>query len=102
MKAIKVTHKLKHDNPKLFGEVGSIYSGSIPKTFKRGNETVLAYDQAKQLQDADGWKEVIVPDYNSNTQRLGNIIESETGFTREVIDYTEEELAAIRIINEEI
>lgn len=46
MKAIKVTARLKQDNQKIFGEIGSIYYGKVPNTFVKGNETVLAYDEA--------------------------------------------------------
>lgn len=93
MKAIKITEATKQ-----LGEVNSIYSGVIPKTFKRGNETVLRYDLREDLQTEDGWREVINPVYNSETQRLGKVIESATGFTREVIDLTAEEIEAMGVI----
>ena len=93
MKAIKVTHKLKHDNPELFGAVDSIYSGSIPKTFVRGREVCLAYDVRIDLQAIDGWQEVIVPIVGEN-QRRGQLVELNGGFTYEVIDLTPEEIAA--------
>ena len=89
MKAIKITEATKQ-----LGEIGSIYSGSIPKTFVRGEETVLGYDKREDLQALDGWQEVVNPVFNPDTERLGAIIENATGFTREVIDLTTEEIAA--------
>tara|TARA_R110000803_G_scaffold210568_1_gene282686 strand:+ start:9761 stop:10327 length:567 start_codon:yes stop_codon:yes gene_type:complete len=93
MKAIKVTHKLKHDNPELFGAVDSIYSGRIPKTFVRGQEVCLAYDIRVDLQALDGWQEVVEPSIGEN-QKRGALIEVNGEFTYGFINLTAEEIAA--------
>ena len=92
MKAIKVTQELKDSNPKVFREVGSIYSGSVPKTFVRGEETVLGYDKREDLQGFDGWQIIFEPTIGDNRRR-GALIEDGSDFTYEVIDLTEEEIA---------
>ena len=93
MKAIKVTQQLKDSNPKVFGEVGSIYSGAVPKTFVRGEDTVLGYNKREDLQTLDGWQDIIEPTIGEN-QRRGALIEDGNDFTYGVIDLTAEEIAA--------
>ena len=92
MKAIKVTQELKDSNPKVFGEVGSIYSGSVPKTFVRGEDTSLAYDTEYDLQVEDGWQTPIEPALLEN--QVYNGLEEVAGeISYKVRDLTEEEIA---------
>ena len=97
MKAIKITQQIKTLNPNFGGAVGSIYSGSVPKTFIREADGMTraesGYDTKKDLQVVDGWKGIVNPTIGEN-QRRGQLIELNGKFTYEVIDLTAEQIAA--------
>jgi hypothetical protein len=99
MRAVVVTQRLK-DNNAIFtnDNVGDIVIKSIPNIFYRQGEAILGYNFNTEQQDQDGFKDVVRPQYNSQTQKLGNLIESENTFTYEVLDLTQDEIEE-RIIN---
>jgi len=100
--AILVTQELKDKNTAFFSNnnVGTIVIKTIPDVFN-GAENINAggYKGRTDLQDLDGWKEVIKPSYNTQTQKLGSLIDGGNVFTYEVIELTEAELEA-RIPNQ--
>ncbi|WP_163321674.1 carbohydrate-binding protein [Draconibacterium mangrovi] len=76
------------------GEI--VQSGSIPKTFVRATGTVYGYDNlSDSIWYADGWRTEVVPEYNSETQRLGALYYDAANdyVTRSVNDLTTQELA---------
>ena len=69
--------------------------GQLPKTWKNH----LNFSQASvELQQQEGFYDVVRPEYNTETQRLGEIYfdSNEEVFTYPVIDFTQEELDARR------
>ena len=95
MKIIRVTQKLKDENPKLFGEVGSVYKGRMPRRFIRNGQLIMRYDKKLDLQDEDGWKEVIIPPITSNQKRTSKILNVDTAPIYEVVPLTESELLSL-------
>jgi hypothetical protein len=95
--AILVTQDLKDKNASFFSNnnVGTIVSKTIPDTFN-GVENINGggYRGRTDLQALDGWKEVVRPSYNTQTQRLGSLIDGGNVYTYEVIDLTAEEIEA--------
>jgi hypothetical protein len=77
MKAIQITQQNKINFPNF--EVGKRYKVTIPKRYIIGNDTFERYDLRAERHESDGFLDLTIPDYNSETQRLGEIIESETG-----------------------
>lgn len=79
---------------------GEIIKRGIPYTFTRTTgETVIGYRNLQDsIQYADGWRDEIIPSYNTTTQRLGQRYYNEAmdAVTWVVIDKTPEELAAER------
>lgn len=63
---------------------------SIPSTWNG----ILNYNSVNNttMQIADGWKNLIIPAYDSATQKLGNIILDEPNYTYEVLQKTSQEL----------
>ena len=92
MKAIRITEQNKVNFSNL--EVGKVYRRAIPKRYIIGNDTLDAYDTRTQRHLSDGWKDVIQPIYDNDTQKLGEFIENEDNFTYEVIDLTQAEIDA--------
>ena len=93
MKAIKVTQTLKDKNI-IFNNnvVGSIVIKNVPNKFYGTENFVGGYHLRDDLQLIDGWKDVISPTYNSETQKLGELILDDENYTYEVIDLTEQEI----------
>lgn len=95
MKAILVTQELKDNNTAFFSNnnVGTIVIKTIPDTFN-GAENINAggYKNRTDLQALDGWKDVINPSYNTQTQKLGSLIDGGDVYTYEVIDLTAQEI----------
>lgn len=56
MKQIKITEANAINFPNK--EIGKVYKLSVPKTFKRGNSLIFAYDKREDLQLEDGWEDV--------------------------------------------
>jgi len=93
MKGIRITQEIKDLNQFAKNlEVGKIYRLPIPDIFKIGDFQYLAYKERTDLHDVHGWKDIISPEYNIDTQRLGELIEDGTNFTYQVIDLTQEEI----------
>lgn len=97
-KAIKITHEIKDKNAKYrinFVEnnaVGVIVSRGLPNKFYVTEIVSGSYATRTDLHLADGWKDIIVPSYNSATQKLGTeVIEVGNDFTYEVIALTQAE-----------
>jgi len=101
MKAIKITQELKDENPKLFAnmQVGQIYRFNPPKKIVIEDYAVHGFDKNDDLQNEVGFKNLIIPEYDQSTEKLGEIIEDGENYTYEVIPLTDEELDA-RIPNE--
>lgn len=99
MKAIKITQDIKDKNAKYSlnfvnnNAVGTIVKRGFPSKFHVTEPVSGGYANRTDLHEADGWQDVIIPSYNSSTQKLGStVIEVEGVFTYEVIDKTEQEI----------
>jgi len=93
--AILVTQDLKDKNYNFFSNniVDTIVIKTIPDTFN-GVENINAggYRGLLDLQELDGWKEVVRPSFNRETQKLGNLIDGGNVYTYEVVDLTAQEI----------
>jgi len=104
MKAILATQELIDNNPDLFSGVivGTIVAKGLPDKFN-GTENINAggYRNRTDLQDLDGWKDVVQPSFNTQTQKKGGLILDVDldVYTYEVIDLTQEEINQ-RIVSE--
>jgi len=96
MKAIKLTQELKEKNPKLFAnmQVGQIYRFNPPKKIVIGDYVVHGFDKNKDLQNEVGFKDLIIPEYDQSTEKLGEIIVDGENYTYEVVPLTDKELDA--------
>jgi nitrogen regulatory protein PII len=92
MKAIQITEQNKINFPNF--EVGKRYKVTIPKRYRIGNDTFERYDLRTERHESDGFLDLTIPEYNSETQRLGEIIETANGYTYERIDKSEAEIQA--------
>lgn len=92
--AILVTENLKQLNPEFFinENIGDVAVKRVPNRFN-GTENVLGgYRLRGDLQDIDGWKDIFIPPYNSQTQKLGALILDSIYYTYQVLDLTEAEI----------
>lgn len=65
----------------------------IPNRYKRPNGIIIdGYLQLPDLQYEDGFRDVIDPTYDSETHRLGGLINVDDTVTYEVIAYTPEQI----------
>jgi len=94
MKALQISQKLKENNPKMFAnmQVGQIYRFNPPKKIVIGDYVVHGFDKNKDLQNEVGFKDLIIPEYDQSTEKLGEIIENGENYTYEVMPLTDEEL----------
>ena len=93
MKAIKITEELKDNNPKLFeGAVGDIVRVDVPKVFGKGDVIIFGYDTLTDMHEQDGFKNLVTPEYDTDVEKLGNIVESGLNYTYEVLALTDEEI----------
>ena len=97
MKAILATQVLIDKNAEFFSGVAvdSIVKKNIPDKFN-GEENINAggYRNRTDLHILDGWKDVVIPSYNTQTQKLGGLVLDVDVYTYEVIDLTQEEINA--------
>ena len=104
MKAILATQELIDNNAEFFSgvEVDSIVKKNIPDKFN-GEENINAggYRNRTDLHILDGWKDVVIPSYNTQTQKLGGLVLDVDVYTYEVIDLTQEEINANIIVQSE-
>lgn len=97
-KAIKITSQLKTDNPIFFKKfsIDDYIATSVPSTFNRGGDIIEDYDTREDLQELDGWKNIVVPNLDFNNERQGQIIDnpSDSGITAtySVVPLTTEEV----------
>jgi hypothetical protein len=96
MVAIEITQESKDKNSKFFknDSVGTIVIKKIPKKF-HGVEDINAggYEKRTDLHLADGFKQVIKPPFDKDTQELGAVIPNdESTFTYEVLLSSQETL----------
>lgn len=98
MRAIEVTQELKNKND-IFknDDVGSIVKKNIPNRFNGVENIAGGYVFRDDLQEQDGWKDIVVPSYNSTTQKLGDLVLDGDNYTYEVIDLTEQEIKQAKI-----
>ena len=92
---IKITSELKQSNPNLFEnfEVNNVIKFSIPNKFIRNGFEINNYKKRTDLHLDDGFKKLIIPEFNSKIQRLGNIIENNNStYIYQIITLTDEEL----------
>lgn len=104
-KAITVTEQNKANNPKYLGSyaVGNIVvftDNTFPIRWYTGTATIEGFKNATDKHEVNGFYEVVTPAYDSNTQYLGNIFFNVDVFTYTVEDYTQEELDAITVQQE--
>ena len=116
-KAIKLTSKVKSNNPEMFAgrSVGDIFEMNIPQTFvsdidvevettndegktvtvtEKQTKIITRYDVKTEYHKEDGFAEIVEPlEFNSDTHKLGKLIELGNTYTYELIPYTDEELA---------
>ena len=94
MKAIKLTQKLKENNPKMFAnmQVGQIYRFNPPKKIVIGDYVVHGFDKNKDLRNEVGFKDLTIPVYDQSTEKLGEIIVDGKNYTYEVAPLTDKEL----------
>lgn len=97
-KAIKITQEIKDKNAKYrlpFVEnnaVGEIVRTSLPTKFYVTEPISGSYQIRTDLHALDGWKDIVEPSYDPETQKLGNtVIEVGNDFTYEVIALTQQE-----------
>lgn len=64
---------------------------AYPQIPQRWNGT-FNYHKAVDRHFQDGWRDVIIPSYNSNTEKLGGLIQDGDNITYEVIPMGEEEI----------
>lgn len=77
-------------------DIQKIYN-EIPSRYVVNGNTIDGYDKLTENHFADGWRDVIIPDTN-DLQRLGNeFILVEDIVTKEVIDFTTEEIEAYNL-----
>lgn len=107
-KAIKITQDIKDKNAKYNlnfvknNDVDSIVKTGFPRKFYVTEPVSGGYQTRTDLHESDGWKDIIIPSYNSQTQKLGTtVIEVDDTFTYEVIDLSQEEIDALQEQNEE-
>lgn len=95
MKAILVTQELKDNNPIFFQNniVDAIVIKTIPDVFN-GAENINGggYEGRFDLQELDGWKDVVSPTFNTANQKRGSLVLSGESYTYEVIDLTAQEI----------
>ena len=66
---------------------------AIPNRYKRPNGTTIdGYKLRTDLHDEDGWRDVIVPTYDTTTQKIGELIVLNDTVTYEVINKTQQEI----------
>lgn len=101
MKAITVTQDIKNSNPNLFKNynVDSIRQMNIPKSFvslnyNAGQRTDGYHTLDNTIHESDGFYDIIIPSYNSSTQKLGNLYFNNNHFTYTVVDKTDAEIQA--------
>ena len=94
--AIKLKSKVKKDNPEMFEgrNVGDIFQMAIPKTFVRNNQIITRYDLKTEHHKADGFAEIVEPDYNAETHYKGKLKKQGQKFTYKLIAYTQSEIEA--------
>ena len=72
-----------NENPlKEYAEIPSVWDGKIGYQYDTDNHY------------ADGWRDIIVPSYNSQTEKLGGLILDGDDVTYEVITKTQQEIEA--------
>jgi len=74
----------------------------LPKRYRRGVITIDGYDKRTDLHEEDGWRDVITPTYNVETERLGSLVIDNDTITYEVIEIppkTPQELKAEALAN---
>jgi hypothetical protein len=106
MKAILVIRRLKNKNPEFFrnNEVGDIVTKNIPINFHGvENQNAGNYKGRLDLQILDGWKDVVNPSYNTNTQKLGGLILEtiDDVYTYSIIDLNTEQIENLKEVNDE-
>jgi|GEM_PF-6093978 len=99
MKAIKLKQIVKDENPKLFKdfEVGAIFEFQIPDVLVSQSTRMYNYKKRVDLHLLDGIGDVVIPEINEKTQRLGEIIETSTGFSFEIENLTPEEIEKLEL-----
>jgi len=104
MKAILVTQELLDKNPEFFNGVvaNTIVRKQVPDKFN-GEENINGggYRNRADLQATDGWKDVVRPEYNTQTQKLGELVLDGDVYTYKKIDLPQEEINQ-RIINQSL
>lgn len=68
------------------------YLGVIPKVYEFEEVIFQNYDKFIELHKKHGWIDYVEPIFNSETQKLGEIIVVDNIATREIIDLTPEEI----------
>ena len=108
MKAITVTQELKDANATLFSNnaVGSIKQLNLPTSFVSLNYNAGQLTQGYQtldvgIHESDGFYDVVIPSYNTATEKLGALFFDVTVFTYPVIALTDEEIQAPLIAESE-
>jgi hypothetical protein len=98
MKAIKVTQELKDKNADFFANntVNKIVAKNVPINFHGvENQNAGNYISRTDLQELDGWKDIVQPTL-TDTQKRGQLIDNPNDggvtATYEVIDLTQEEI----------
>ena len=101
MKAITITQELKDANVTLFSNnaVGSIKRLNLPTSFVSLNYNAGQLTQGYQTLDnsvheSDGFYDVVIPSYNTATEKLGALFFDVTVFTYPVIALSDEEIQA--------
>lgn len=99
MAAIKITQEIKTKNKKYglsFVEnnpIGTIVSTGFPRKFYVTEPVSGGYASRTDLHVLDGWKIPVVPvEYNSDTQKLGSLIEVGNDFVYQLINLTQDEI----------
>lgn len=98
MKAIKVTQKHKNENPIIFKhcQVGKIYSFNLSSnqfnTFVRDGKTIIGYNFNEEQQAIDGFTEIVKPEYDTKTHKLGELIKHGKKHTYKLLELTPKEL----------
>jgi len=101
--AIKITQAIKNKNKRYNlsfvknNPIGSIIKKSLPNKFYVTEPVSGGYANRIDLHSDDGWGDIIIPPYNTETQKLGTIlIESDNDFTYKVFDLSQEEIIDLK------
>lgn len=97
---IKITQEIKDKNQhnwvqdSTLGDIIIKRVENLPNRFHVTKNIAYGYknNNKADLREADGWKTYVIPSFDVTNQELGTLIETETTFTHEIINLTQEQI----------